>query len=265
MKSNNKSRSLYQEVANLERNRMICAFCIIVESRGSTPRKQGSKMIVYPDGNFTGTIGGGELEQRVLTEAIEAIRTGKPRILHYTMIDPKRGDPGVCGGELEVYIEPIVPENTVLIIGGGHVGKAVAHLASWLGNHVIVSDDRPELCNSEVHPDVEEFLPVPITKITDYIKIDNNFFIVLTTRSIDIDVEGLPGLLNTNAAYIGVIGSRRRWEQTKNALIENGISEDRILKIRSPMGVDIKAETPEEIAISIMAEIISIQKAKDGN
>ena len=222
-------------------------------------------MIVYADGNFSGTIGGGELEKRVLTEAIEAIRAEKPRILHYSMVDPKRGDPGVCGGELEVYIEPIVPENTVLIIGGGHVGKAVAHLASWLGNHVIVSDDRPELCNSEIHPDADEFLPVPISKILDHITIDEYFYIVLTTRSLDIDVEGLPGLLSTNADYIGVIGSRRRWVQTKNTLLENGISEDRIQKVHSPMGIDIKAETPEEIAISIMAEIISFQKGKSGN
>ncbi len=265
MESNKRSRSIYQEVANLERNHITCAFCIIVHNRGSTPRKQGSKMIVYPDGNFTGTVGGGELEQRVLTEAIEAIRTGKPRFLHYSMVDPERGDPGVCGGELEVYIEPIVPENTVLVIGGGHVGKAVAHLASWLGNRVIVSDDRVELCNSEIHPDADEFLPVPISEILDHLKIDDNFYLVLTTRSLDIDVQGLPGLLSTNAAYIGVIGSRRRWEQTKNTLLENGISVEVIQKVRSPMGVDIKAETPEEIAISIMAEIITVQKSKSGN
>ncbi len=265
MGTNKKSHSLFQEVAILERNRKSCAFCIIVQSRGSTPRKQGSKMIVYADGNFTGTVGGGELEQRVLTEALEAIQTGKPRFLQYSMVDPKKGDPGVCGGELEVYIEPIVPENTVLIIGGGHVGKAVAHLASWLGNHVIVSDDRAELCNSGIHPDADEFLPVPISEILDHIKIDGDFYLVLTTRSLDIDVQGLPVLLTTDAAYIGVIGSRRRWEQTKNILLENGISADRIQKVRSPMGVDIQAETPEEIAISIMAEIITIQKSKFGN
>jgi len=265
MNSSSKSHSLYQEVANLERNHKTCAFCIVVDSHGSTPRKQGSKMIVYPDGNFSGTIGGGELEKRVLTEAIEAIRTGKPRIMHYSMVDPKRGDPGVCGGELEVYIEPIVPENTVLIIGGGHVGKAVAHLASWLGNYVIISDDRTELCNSEIHPDADEFLPVPISKILDLLNIDKHFYIVLTTRSLDIDVEGLPGFLSTNAEYIGVIGSRRRWEQTKNKLLENGLSEDRIQKVHSPIGVNIKAETPEEIAISIMAEIITYQKSKFGN
>lgn len=257
-----KSRKILQEFAQFEANRKECALCIIVHTQGSTPRKPGSKMIVFPDGSFTGTVGGGELESRVVQEAQQAIKTRKPRLIHYNMEDPQKGDPGVCGGELDVYIEPVVPESTVLIIGGGHVGQAVAHLASWLGNRVIISDDRPELCNPQIVPEADEFLPVPISEVSQMLQVTEHYYLVLTTRSVDVDVAGLPSLLNTRASYIGVIGSKRRWEQTRNLLLEKGIPGDLISKVRSPMGIDIKAETPEEIAVSIMAEIIRIQQTK---
>ena len=257
-----KSRKILQELAELEKNSLECALCIVVNSKGSTPRKPGSKMIVFPDGSFTGTVGGGELEGRVLQEAQLAIKAQKPRMIHYKMVNPQKGDPGVCGGELDVYIEPVIPESTVLIIGGGHVGQAVAHLASWLGNRVIISDDRPELCNPQVVPDADEFLPVPISEVSKNITITEHYYLVLTTRSIDVDVAGLPSLINSKASYIGVIGSKRRWEQTQNMLLEKGIPGELISKVRSPMGIDIKAETPEEIAVSIMAEIIQVQQLK---
>ena len=103
-------------------------------------------MVVYADGSIVGTVGGGELENRVIAEALQAMEDGKARLLEYNMTDPERGDPGVCGGQVEVFVEPLRPKPVLVVIGSGHVGKAVAHLAHWLGFWIVVNDDRPEFC-----------------------------------------------------------------------------------------------------------------------
>ena len=138
---------IFKALAEIEKNNESAALCTVVKSIGSTPRHVGSKMLVYPDGKFIGTVGGGDLEHRVLDEASIAMGDGQSRLLSYTMADPSRGDPGVCGGTVEVFVEPILPPAMVVVIGAGHVGKAVVHLAKWLGFRVAVSDDRAEYCN----------------------------------------------------------------------------------------------------------------------
>lgn len=258
-------RSIFQALAELENKNRAGAFCTIVRSQGSTPRGAGSKMLVYEDGSIIGTVGGGELENRVITEALEAIKQGSSRMVEYSMADPQRGDPGVCGGQLEVYVEPVLPKPSMLVIGAGHVGKAVAHLAHWLGFWVIVSDDRAEFCSPETVPDADEYYPLQMGELPDKLKITPWTYIVLTTRGVDIDVLGLPALLNSNAGYIGVIGSRRRWMTTQKQLIEQGVPERIIDRVRSPIGLELNAETPEEIAVSIMAEIIMLRQGGDGS
>lgn len=257
--------TIYRDIAELELRNESGALCIIIRSQGSTPRHAGSKMLVYSDGRFQGTVGGGELESRVITEAIEAIQDGKPRLIEYNMADPERGDPGVCGGQVEVYVEPIVPRPIVVVVGAGHVGKAVAHLAHWLGFHVVVSDDRLELCNPDTIPGGDQYIPCPLAELPDHINITPGTFLVLTTRNVNIDVPGLPGLLETPAAYIGVIGSKRRWATTREQLIQAGVPGTKLDRVKSPMGLELHAETPEEIAVSIMAEIIQIQRTKNGD
>lgn len=255
---------IYKLLAELESSGEGGAVCTIIRSRGSTPRHTGSKILVYADGHFVGTVGGGEVEARVIQEALDALRDGAPRILSYDMVDPKQGDPGVCGGQLEVYVEPIVSRATLLIIGGGHVGKAVAHLARWLDFRVAVSDDRIEFCTPEANPDAEIFLPVSMSEIPSRIKINPQTYIVLTTRGVSVDTQGLPALLESQAAYIGVIGSKRRWTMTRHALIEMGVAAEVIDRVRSPIGLELNAETPEEIAVSIMAEIIMLRNGGNG-
>jgi len=249
-------KSIYQVLVELEANHQPVALCTIVSSQGSTPRHVGSKMIVYQDGHILGTVGGGELESRVLATALEAIQDGKPRLLAYNLADPQRGDPGVCGGQVEVFVEPIQPKPTLVVVGAGHVGKAIAHLAHWLGFHVVVSDDRPELCSPESVPEADEFIPGLLAELPQHLSITSWTYLVLTTRNVTIDVPGLPVLLETPAAYIGVIGSKRRWATTLQMLREAGVAEERLARVHSPMGLEIRAETPEEIAVSIMAEII---------
>ncbi|PWH16635.1 MAG: xanthine dehydrogenase [Anaerolineae bacterium] len=258
------SETLYKLISeSLERGESM-ALCTITEARGSTPRHAGSKMLVFEDGRFVGTIGGGELERRVLDEATTVIHTGRPAKLNYSMTDPARGDPGVCGGRVEVFVEPILPKEKIVIIGGGHVGRAVAHLAKWLGFWVAICDDRAEFCTPEMNPDADAFFPVPMQDLPKHLNINRNTYLLLTTRGSAIDVAGLPALLETKARYIGVIGSKRRWATTVKGLKEQGVSEAALARVHSPMGLELHAETPEEIAVSMMAEIIMLKHGGDG-
>jgi xanthine dehydrogenase accessory factor len=180
------------------------------------------------------------------------------------MADPARGDPGVCGGTVEVFVEPIHPPATVLVIGAGHVGKAVVHLAKWLGFRVAVSDDRAEFCNPESTPGGDAYYPVEMGRLAEELKMNKQTYIIITSRGSSVDVAGLPKLLEADAAYIGVIGSRRRWMTTVKALKEKGVPEDQLAKVHSPMGLELNAETPEEIAVSIMAEILMLKDKGTG-
>jgi xanthine dehydrogenase accessory factor len=257
-------KSIYQSLSELEKNNETAALCTVTNSEGSTPRHVGSKMLVHPDGSFIGTVGGGEMEQRVINEALAALDNGRARLVHYNMVDPARGDPGTCGGQVEVFVEPILPAPLIVVIGAGHVGKAVVHLAKWLGFRVAASDDRVEFCNPESLPDADAYYPVPMAELPKQIKIDKRTVLILTTRGSAIDAAGLAPLLDSPAGYIGVIGSKRRWATTVKALKEKGVSEEKIAKVHSPIGLELQAETPEEIAVSIMAEVMMVKEKATG-
>jgi xanthine dehydrogenase accessory factor len=257
--------SVFQAVAELEAKNESGALCTIVRSKGSTPRHVTSKMLVYPDGHIVGTIGGGEVEKRVIVEALQAIQDSQHRLIQYNMTDPARGDPGVCGGQVEIFVEPIQPKPTLVVIGAGHVGKAVVHLAHWLGFYVVVNDDRQNFCTPEAVPEADAYYPVAIAELPRYVKVTPWTYLVLTTRGMNLDVEGLPALLDTSAIYIGVIGSKRRWATARKQLLEEGVPEEKLARVHSPIGLELNAETPEEIAVSILAEIIMLRQSGDGN
>ncbi|MGD0708652.1 MAG: XdhC family protein [Anaerolineaceae bacterium] len=256
--------SIFHDLSEIEKRGESCALCTITSSSGSTPRHVGSKMLVYPNGRISGSVGGGEVENRVIEEAKAALVDGKTRKLQYSFVDPAKGDVGICGGQVEVFVEPILPRATLLVVGGGHVGKAVLHLARWLGYRTVVSDDRPEFCTPKANPDADEFVAAPMSEIPNRLAINSMTFIVLTTRGTDVDVAGLPALLKTKPAYIGVIGSRRRWAVTRKTLLDAGVDEHVVNEVHSPLGLEINAETPEEIAVSIMAEIIMLRQGGNG-
>jgi xanthine dehydrogenase accessory factor len=257
-------KTIYQSLSELESAHQSAALCTVVKTSGSTPRHSTSKMLVYPDGNIIGTVGGGELENRVIREALVSLKDGKSRLLEYSLVDPARGDVGVCGGQVEVFVEPILPPPTAVVIGGGHVGKAVAHLAKWLGFHVVVSDDRSEFCTPAANPSADEFYALPMKELPSKLAISQQTYLILTTRGSSVDVAGLPALLDTPAGYIGVIGSRKRWNTTTKSLIKKGIPADKLTRVHSPIGLGLGAETPEEIAVSIMAEIIIARAGGSG-
>lgn len=256
--------SIYHKIVELEANRDPYVLCTVVNSQGSTPRGAGSKMIVLENGEIIDTIGGGEMEGRVITAALQALKDGKTRLLSYSFTDPERGDPGVCGGQVEVYVEPNLPTPTLVVVGVGHVGQAVAHLGAWLGFHVVASDDRPEFSSPESAPEAAAYHAGPLSELPEFMPIKPWTYIVLTTRGVNVDVEGLPALLETPAGYIGVIGSRRRWTVARTKLLEMGVPAEQLERIRSPIGLELNAETPEEIAVSILAEIIMLRRGGDG-
>jgi len=161
-------------------------------------------------------------------------------------------------------VDPILPAPLIIVIGGGHVGRAVVHLAKWLGFRVAVSDDRAEFANESAVPGADAYYVGPMDQLPSQVRIDKRTVLILTTRGSPIDAAGISPLLDSEAAYIGVIGSRRRWSVTVKALNEKGVAPEKIARVHSPMGLELQAETPEEIALSIMAEVLMLKEQASG-
>lgn len=195
------------------------------------------------------------MEHRVRLEAAEALRDGAPRLVSYSLLDPTAGDPGVCGGETEIYLEPFMPKPILYVVGAGHVGRAVSDLAQWLGFRTVVWDDRSEVIDDAEHADAT--LTGPITAAIEVEPVTADTSVVVVTRNVKLDLEILPPLLKTPARYIGLMGSTRRWDATRQGLADQGIEPTELDRIHAPIGVEIQAETPEEIAVSIMAQVIA--------
>ena len=255
---------LAEALLRIHKEGLAAALATVIEVSGSVPRRVGSKMLVMPDGSIVGTVGGGKMESLVIRDAQNALQTGEAVTVEYALNDIAAGDPGICGGTLRLFIEPLIPVPTLLVIGAGHVGKALAELGKWSGFRVVISDDRAEFCNASYLPNMDGYLPVPPAELPNHIKIDRHTYITAVTRGLPIDEKLLPVLLTTEAAYIGVIGSRRRWALTVRNLEEQGFTREQISRIHAPLGLELNAETPHEIAISIMAEIIMLRRGGDG-
>ncbi|MGD8458469.1 MAG: XdhC/CoxI family protein [Anaerolineales bacterium] len=255
---------IFQEIAAIEKRGEMAAYCVIVSTTGSTPRRVGSKMIVYADGRSSGSIGGGEKEKYIVTQALEAIREGIPRLVRYPNSETQDVSLVETYGQVEVYVEPIIPQAMVLVIGIGHIGKAVAKIAKYLGYRVVVCDDREGYATKEQIPEADFYHTGEISQLLKEIDIHNHTYILLTTRNVDVDMEILPTILQTSPAYIGVIGSKHRWEITQQKLLDMGVEKRSLKRIISPIGLDLGAEIPEEIALSIMAEIVMLKNGGKG-
>ncbi len=249
--------SVYETLAQIEREGQVAAVCTVIRAQGSVPRGVGAKLVVPAEGEPSGTIGGGELEARVIAAAREVMASGDAQVVTHQLANPSAGDPGVCGGSVEILIEPVGAITQVLVIGGGHVGRAVVGLADWLGMRVILADDRPEFATAESAPGADQYLSGPVAAWIEAIRFTPRTYVLLLTRGVPVDLELLPVLLARPHAYIGVIGSRRRWLTARQALAERGVAAELLDQVRSPIGLELQAETPEEIAVSILAEVIA--------
>jgi len=246
--------SIYQKIAELLRVQETFAVATIVNYRGSVPR-QIAKMIITKDQKTYGTIGGGCVEGQVVEEAILMLKQGVKGVIvkSYDLVEEEFGGVGMnCGGKIDVSIEIAEPDPKLIIIGSGHLSSAIAKLAQLLGFEITVIDP---LATKDRFPESTIVVPdFPETNLPN-MHISSNTYIVIVTRHKD-DLPALRTALNTKAGYIGLIGSRRRVLQAFHILLREGITQQQVNRVNAPVGLDIGAETPEEIAVSIMAEIV---------
>jgi xanthine dehydrogenase accessory factor len=235
----------------------------IVATQRSVPRRAGTKMLVFADGKTRGTVGGGEMEAKAIAAALDTLRTHKPTLVEYELVNPEAGDPGICGGSLTLYLEPYMPPHSVYVIGCGHVGRTVVDLAHWLGYRTIAIDDRPDLVSTEAMPNADVRFAGSVEDAVAANPVTEDSSIIVVTRSPEVDIRIIPSLLATPARYIGVMGSRNRWQSTRNQLVADGTPADQLERLHVPIGIEIHAETLEEIAVSIMSEVINVNRSGD--
>ncbi len=250
---------IYQEIIEIKNNGIDAALVTIISSEGSTPRETGAKMLVKNDGSIIGSIGGGSLEWSAKNEALRVIRTGKSKRMNYSL-QPGEDADMICGGDVEIFIEPIMCPPSLYICGGGHIGLALTKIGRLCGFRVIVIDDRPEYASKERFPEADRTVVSAYEDLFRVVKVDQSGYIVIVTHGHKGDEVALAGALRTPARYIGMIGSRKKIASVYDRLVEKGISREALNRVHSPIGLNIYAQTPEEIAVSIMAEIIAIRR-----
>ncbi len=232
------------------------ALATIVRAHGSTSRAIGSKMLIYSDGSSVGTIGGDEMKRRVIEESKATLQKGIPQLIHYKLEEVDSEDPDIEGGENDVFIDVISGKKTLLVIGAGRLGRKLTSLGAFLGMRVIVFDDRSDYATKQHFPDASEIIVGDIGNKLKQFDITRWCYVVIATRGHESDSVALSAAIDSPASYIGMVCSKRRKKRLFRQLLAEGITQDLLDTVRAPIGLDIGADTPEEIAISVMAEII---------
>jgi xanthine dehydrogenase accessory factor len=254
--------NFFEKIVELKKSGEPAAFAIVIKIEGSTPRKVGAKMVVLKDGKALGTLGGGDLEKRVIEEAINAIKQRQPRIASFTLDIEKGKLDMMCGGKLDVYIEPILPDDKLIIFGAGHITRSLAPLMRGAGFQVSVVEDSPDLLQKDKFPETGDLILTDMEQFARDLPSDSRTYIVLLSRGFSRDKAILTQLIQKDFKYIGMIGSLRKINTMRGDLQKEGIPEEAFSKLKAPIGLDIGAETPEEIAISVAAEIIAAKWGK---
>jgi xanthine dehydrogenase accessory factor len=252
---------IYQEIVRVKTEGEEAALVTVVSATGSTPREEGAKMLVRPDGSIIGTIGGGGLEAQIIEEAVKVIRQGKPKRLHRSLTAKEAEEGMICGGELEVFIEPILTPPALYIFGGGHIALALTMMGKLCGFNITVVDDRADFANRARFPEAEVILAEDFTKSFPQVKIDKSSYIVIVTHGHRHDEVVLEWVVGTPARYIGMIGSKTKNETIYSHLLAKGITREQLDRVHAPIGLEIGAQTPEEIAVSILAELIKVRRS----
>lgn len=236
----------------------------VVRSQGSTPQRAGAKMLVFADGRTVGTIGGGCYENDAFWKAREAIVSGRSALLHYELNDDFAQENGlVCGGRMDVHIDPLAPSPHLYVIGAGHVGWHLARTAADAGFRLHVVDDREKFANRERFPIVDEVITAPIPEWLHAADIPASSFVVVVTRGHQHDLEAMRALAARDLRYLGLIGSRAKVARIFDMLLAEGLPAECLERVHAPIGLDIGAVTPMEIAVSILAELIAVNRGRD--
>lgn len=227
--------------------------CIVTEAQGSTPRKEGARMIVFDDGSILGTIGGGSIEMQAHAEALQVLASGNARKKNYHLEDDLHMH---CGGNMEIYFEPFYPDLKLYIFGAGHVGREVGKYARDFGFKVVFIDHRSGIFD-EFESDYAQCIVNDYVKSLAEIRFDARDFVLITTPKHEYDENLLERLAKKQLAYIGMIGSKRKVAEARKRLLqENALTEEQLDFVDMPVGIPFHAETPAEIAISIVAKLI---------
>ena len=255
----------YEEILEIKSAGRKAAVATIVGTKGSTPREVGAKMLIHEDGKILGTIGGGCMEAEVWQEAMKVIAGDKPKTIHFDLTGRAAEESGmICGGVMDIYIEPIVPTPRVFIFGGGHISLFVSKMSTMVGFQVVVIDDRPQFANQERFPEAEEVIAEEFPFVLPKLQVNRSTYLVIVTRGHAYDQEVLEWALGKEVKYIGMIGSRKKIQTVYNNLKEKGFTPDQLQRVHAPIGLDIGALTPEEIAVSIVAEMIKVHRERKG-
>ncbi len=234
------------------------AFATVVESTvKGTPRKAGAKMVVLEDGQLFGSIGGGRYELATQKEALKALQTGKTALLIYNYFGGE--GQSVCGGQIKVFIEPFLGQKQFIICGAGHIALPLSAIAKMLGFTVTVIDNRKEYAHKRRFPHVDKIICGPHAEKLSEIPINNNTYIMIVTQGNEYDFECLKVAMESKAGYLGVISSRAKKVKFFNRLKKMGVPEAALKRVDIPAGLDIGAQSPEEIAISIASKLVSIK------
>ncbi|MGH9468744.1 MAG: XdhC family protein [Terriglobia bacterium] len=253
---------VYQEIVKLRQEGRRGALATIIQVQGSVPSYECSKILVRDDGSIVGTVGGGCVEAEVWSVAQDVMREEKPRRLHFNLNDNPEYDDGlVCGGSLDIFIEPILATPTLYLFGGGHISLAVSKIAAMAGFEVIVSDDREAFASAQRFPAASQTYSGPWGEIFPQLHLNELSYALIATRGHKGDLACLRWALSTPARYIGMVGSRRKLIVFLKFLEREGVPAQSLERIHSPVGLPIGALTPEEIAVSAVAEMIAVRRS----
>jgi xanthine dehydrogenase accessory factor len=239
------------------------ALVTVVRSQGSTPQRAGAKMLVWADGRTLGTIGGGCYENDAFWKARDALSSGRPSLLHYELNDDFAQENGlICGGRMDVHIDPLTPSPRLFIIGAGHVGFHLAKIAGDVGFRIHIVDDREKFANADRFPGADVVVE-PIPTWLHRAELPASSYVVVVTRGHQHDLDAMRALAARDLKYLGLIGSRAKVARIYDALLEEGMPPECLQRVHAPIGLEIGAVTPAEIAISILAELIAVTRGVD--
>ena len=260
------NEEVFQAVGDALQRGEPAALVTIIRTQGSTPQRVGAKMLVFADGRMVGTIGGGCYENDAFWKARQSLETRKPEVVRYELTDDIAEESGlICGGQMEVYIEPLEAAPSLYLVGGGHVAYHLARLAANVGFRIHVLDDREKFANAERFPDAVEVVVDAIPNWLQRAELPANAYVVVLTRGHRYDLDALRALAPRDLRYLGLIGSRAKVARLYDALREEAIPLDQLQKVHAPVGLSIGAVTPQEIAVSILAELIAVKYGKIGD